>query len=380
MEKKIKVCHLTSAHKSNDIRIFQKECTFLAKEKDFDVYLVAQGESRQENGVKVIGIGETQKGRLNRMLNVSKQIYKQAAVLKADIYHFHDPELLRYARKLKKQGSIVIFDSHENYSKQIAEKQYLPVIVRKLAALVYKIYETHVVKRIDAVVTPGTTNGKNPFEGRCQATILLDNYPILDSRRKYCERKRPDSIQEVKVCYVGGLSEARGITKLVKGCYKAGVKLVLAGPFSSPEYEKYITSMPEGKCVDYRGICTYEAVTDIYHESHIGAATLLKVGQYATMENLPTKTYEYMQVGLPVIMSDTDYNSRLMETEDFAYLVNSDSEEEIANVIRDIYRNYNKAIEKARLANNLIEKKYNWNSEFQKLVRLYKKLWRRYVI
>src|SRR5699024_5743785 len=140
-----------------DIRIFQKECTFLAKEKDFDVYLVAQGESRQENGVKVIGIGETQKGRLNRMLNVSKQIYKQAAVLKADIYHFHDPELLRYARKLKNQGSIVIFDSHENYSKQIAEKQYLPVIVRKLAALVYKIYETHVVKRIDAVVTPGTT-------------------------------------------------------------------------------------------------------------------------------------------------------------------------------------------------------------------------------
>lgn len=375
MDRKIHVCHLTSVHKSNDIRIFQKECTSLAKEEEFEVYLVAQGKSREENGVKVVGIGEAQKGRLNRILQVSNHIFKEAAALNADIYHFHDPELLLYARRLKKQGSAVIFDSHEDYPKQIAEKPYLPGPVRKIVAAVYKIYETHVVKHIDAAIIPGPTNGKNPFEGRCKNTIFLDNYPIVDSRRKYIERKKPASIHEVKVCYVGGLSEARGITKLVQGCYKAGVKLILAGPFSSPEYKERIFSMKESACIDYRGVCDYDEVTEIYRESHIGAATLLKIGQYATMENLPTKTYEYMQVGLPVIMSDTVYNTKLMETEDFAYLIDPNNEDKIASIIQYIFMNYSEAMGKARTAHKLIENKYSWNLEIQKLFELYKVLY-----
>lgn len=374
MKKKTRICHMTSAHKSNDVRIFQKECVSLAKVNDFEVYLVAQGESRDEEGVKVVGIGESKKGRLNRILNVSKQIYKQAALLKADIYHFHDPELLRYAKKLKKQGCAVVFDSHEDYPKQIAEKPYLPAGLRKIVASLYKIYETHVVKSLDAVVIPGTTKGKNSFDGRCRKAILLDNFPILDSRRAYIERKKPDSISDVKVCYAGGLSEARGITKLVKGCHKAGVKLILAGPFSSSNYKEQLMSMEESKCVDYRGVCSYDEISSIYQESHIGAATILKVGQYATMENLPTKTYEYMQVGLPIIMSDTVYNSKLMQTEDFAYLVDPDNDSIIADTIRYIYHNYDEAVEKALLARKLVETKYNWNSVFEQLVRLYKGL------
>lgn len=47
----IRICHMTSAHPSDDMRIFQKECRSLARQKDFEVYLVAQGESRQESDV-----------------------------------------------------------------------------------------------------------------------------------------------------------------------------------------------------------------------------------------------------------------------------------------------------------------------------------------
>ena len=34
----MKICHVTSAHKSNDIRIFKKECVSLAKEEENEVY------------------------------------------------------------------------------------------------------------------------------------------------------------------------------------------------------------------------------------------------------------------------------------------------------------------------------------------------------
>ena len=183
-----RICHVTSAHQSNDVRIFQKECKSLAKQKSFNVYLVAQGESRKEDNVTVLGIGKKTKGRLGRIFGFSRQIYKRAAGLNADIYHLHDPELLLYARKLKKKDNIVIFDSHENYPEQIAEKKYIPSYLRKIIAFLYKAYETYVVKKIDAVIIPCTTNGKNPFAGRCKKTIFLDNYPIISNKRQYIER------------------------------------------------------------------------------------------------------------------------------------------------------------------------------------------------
>ena len=38
----IRVCHMTSAHPAEDVRIFQKECVSLAK-AGYDVYLVERG-------------------------------------------------------------------------------------------------------------------------------------------------------------------------------------------------------------------------------------------------------------------------------------------------------------------------------------------------
>ena len=61
----MKVCHMTSAHRTTDGRIFRKECVSLATK--YDVYLVGQGESREEDNVKVVGVGEMPKNRIKRM-------------------------------------------------------------------------------------------------------------------------------------------------------------------------------------------------------------------------------------------------------------------------------------------------------------------------
>lgn len=378
MNQKIRVCHITSAHPSYDVRIFQKECRTLAEDKRFEVFLVAQGKSRKEDGIKVVGVGENTKGRLQRIINTSNKVYRKALCLNADIYHLHDPELLLYAIKLKKLGKIVIFDSHENYPEQIREKNYLPVWFRKTIAFVYKNFETFVLKRIDAVVVPGLANNKNIFEGRCKKTVFIDNFPLIDERRKYKEHTFSKGQEVFKVCYVGSLSSKRGITQLIKACYNANARLILAGNFSSEEYKNKIFGMKEISCVEYRGFCDFDVITDIYNESHLGAATLLKVGQYATMNNLPTKTYEYMQAGLPIIMTDNKYNIELMKKENFAYLVDSNNDIAISELIKHISENYSETYKKARLAYELAHKKYNWNLEGKKLIQLYDYLLKKY--
>ena len=104
-----KVCHITSVHDQGDVRIFEKECTSLAKRDDFDVYLVAAGESRTQNGVKIIGAGTRPRGRIRRATGFASRIVDTAVGLGADVYHFHDPEFVLYAKRLKATGAKIIF-------------------------------------------------------------------------------------------------------------------------------------------------------------------------------------------------------------------------------------------------------------------------------
>lgn len=46
----------------------------------------------------------------------------------------------------------------------------------------------------------------------------------------------------------------------------------------------------------------------------------------------------------------------------------------MAELIKSISENYDCAVKKTELAYQLVQKKYNWNTESEKLILLYKKL------
>ena len=73
----IKVCHMTSAHQPGDTRIFQKECVSLAK-AGYQVFLVQRGESGENSGVRIIGVGQPSGGRLTRMTSFARKVYEAA--------------------------------------------------------------------------------------------------------------------------------------------------------------------------------------------------------------------------------------------------------------------------------------------------------------
>ena len=81
----VKVCHFTSVHQATDGRIFEKECCSLAK-AGYEVYLVAPNAKTEiKNGVHIVGVAMSNRGRLYRILCVTRMIYKKALSLNADI-------------------------------------------------------------------------------------------------------------------------------------------------------------------------------------------------------------------------------------------------------------------------------------------------------
>jgi glycosyltransferase involved in cell wall biosynthesis len=365
----MRICHMTSVHRSDDVRIFVKECSSLAKVEDNEVFLVAPGTSRQENGVTVVGIGAHPKGRLMRMLKTRKKVYMAALNLDADIYHFHDPELLSFGLKLKKKGKIVVFDSHEDYPRQIREKLYIPKMLRNPIAFFYKKKEDRVCKELDGVIYPNLEHGIHPFEGRTSIAATVDNMPLLEEL--YDRYEDQGSKKDFSVCYIGTLSKARGISNLMDACYEAGVRLILGGIFSSEDYEREIRRKKSFCIVDYRGKFGREELMDILNDSSLGASTLLHIGQYKDMQNLATKVYEYMSMALPVLITDGPYEREVIQKHDFGILVNPENPSEMARAITELKNSPEKCKRLGENGRKAIKEVFNWGIEEQKLFQFY---------
>ena len=63
-------------------------------------------------------------------------------------------------------------------------------------------------------------------------------------------------------------------------------------------------------------------------------ATIHNVGQYNQFDNLATKCYEYMSLGLPVVLTKSRYNEKVNSQYEFGICVDAENENEIAEAIR----------------------------------------------
>lgn len=171
----IRICHVTSVHPATDVRIFWKECLSLSKR--YDVSLIAPNtEDRDEHGIHIYGV-ELPIGRISRQRSLNRVLDKMIEV-DADVYHFHDPELMRLGIKMKRRGKKVIFDSHEDVPMQILCKEYLPKITKKPISMVYSWYERNLLKQYDALisVTPSIVERLEKINPN---TFMVTNYPVL---------------------------------------------------------------------------------------------------------------------------------------------------------------------------------------------------------
>ena len=364
-----KICHVTSAHPPEDGRIFRRECVSAAK-AGYETYLVEQGDTYDKNGVHIVGLGKPEKpGRLFRMTVFARKAYDAAKAVDADLYHFHDPELLPYALKLKKEGKAVVFDSHEDYIEQIRFKPYLPKIAALGASIWFSRYSDRIFSKIDGLVYPGNDDFPSAYAGKCKNVVSIDNVPWLN---ELYDKYEPDTVREPNTaCYLGGLDEARGITQIIKACHRANCKLYLAGRFSSEAYENSLREMPEFSCVEYLGVLDRARVTELLQKTQIGLCCLLDIGQYYKMINLPTKVYEYMSMAVPVVVNNSPYNEKACRELEIGLSADPMDIEGLNSAIRSLLDDPAKRKEFGENGRRAICERFCWDIEQKKLISMY---------
>ena len=362
-----KIVHLTSVHKRYDIRIFLKQCVTLA-DAGYDVYLIVSDGLGDEvrSGVKILDVGITHGGRLNRMFKTTKRVYMKALELNADLYQFHDPELIPNGIKLKRKTSaVVVFDSHENYSDDIKDKPYLNKYVRVFVSFIYKFLEQIMIKKLSAVIA-ATPSICNHFKERRALCININNYPF-ESEFKPLEKSND---VKYSAAYIGSASKIRGLKELVDSfAMHHGLSLAIAGTFSEAEFETQLKGSEGWTNVDFLGLLSRESVKDLLSESATAIVTFLPAPNH--IESQPNKMFEYMSAGLPLVASNFPLWREIVEGNNCGICVDPSSPQEISKAI--LYLNQNKEIAQHMGENGrkAVLEKYNWSAEAKKLLEFY---------
>lgn len=302
-----------------------------------------------------------------------KEVLKKEPI---DAIHVHDLPLAEVGLEFKrKYGVKFVIDLHENYPALLEISQHTKTLLGRFLSSnkQWREYEAKMAKKADAIITV-VQEMKNRI---CQLSIepskiyVVENTPLIS---KQVIEKDIDA-NFFTITYIGGITEARGLQYVLKGLaiilkLNSNVRLWIAG---DGKYLNQLKSMASGlginNNVKFFGKVERSETVSMLAKTDI--AVIPHVRSEQSDNSSPNKLYEYMDIGVPVIVSNCVSVERIIKEAGagFSYIHNSpeDFAEQLLKVIdkTDILFAYGESGKKSLLT------KYNWNHSSQELIRLY---------
>jgi glycosyltransferase involved in cell wall biosynthesis len=361
-----RIAHLTSAHPRNDTRIFIKQCRTLAAH-GYDVTLVVADDKGDESrdGVRIVDAGRLP-GRLKRIFTTTRRVFDKAVALDADVYQLHDPELIPIGLRLKRRGKTVIFDSHEDVPRQLLGKPYLGTVSRQVLSQTFSWYQRYACARFDGIIT-ATPFIRDTFLKINRNTIDVNNFPLIGE----LDAAVPWGQRRAEVCYIGGIGAIRGIREFVHAgaLLHSPARLNLVGQFSEPAVEAEVKADPGWARVNELGVLDRAGVREVLKRSVAGVVGFHRLPNHVDAH--PTKMFEYMSAGIPVIASDFPLWREIIEGNQCGVCVDPHDPQSIARAIDYLVSNPEQARRMGENGRKAVLEKYNWAVQATKLTDFY---------
>jgi glycosyltransferase involved in cell wall biosynthesis len=362
---------MTSVHSALDPRIFHKECRSLAR-AGFHVTIIGPHSGDTLAGDVHVRSIRRDRSRLARMTRTVWRVYKEARRQAADVYHFHDPELIPAGLLLRASGKKVIYDIHEDFPKDVMSKFYLPVWSRPLIAWLAERIEGVACARFSALVTvtPSIAARFRPFN---RHVAVVHNYPYA-REIVFAQRALPWASRRQSVAYVGGITAQRAIREMVEAMSflppSLDATLELAGN-ETPEGidPSVIYGHPGWRRVKHHGFIDQPSTFRLLHKVSAGLVLFHPVPNH--LEALPQKIFEYMGAGLPIIASDFPLWRKILGDVGCALFVDPMQPRAIAQAIEYLLTHPAQAEEMGLRGQAAVLERYNWDTQAEELVNLY---------
>jgi glycosyltransferase involved in cell wall biosynthesis len=370
MAERIVVCHVTTVHDAFDDRIYYRECLTLAR-AGYRVVIVAPSyDDRRSAGVSICELSKP-RCRSERFTKTLWTAYRRALALDADLYHLHDPELMVLGALLRARGKCVIYDAHEDLPDDIVTKEWLPSLLRlPLASLAN--FALSIAGMLFSGIIAATPHIARRFPAK--KVVVVSNYPSVEAALS--EPATPYE-QRSGAVYVGSLSEIRGVVEMVQAFsdprVPASARLAIAGTFGASgneAFERYVRSLPGWSHVDFLGWKTHDDVQRLLRSARLGLVLLHPTRSF--LESLPSKLFEYMAAGLPVVASDFPLWRKIVAEASCGILVNPLNPGEIAEAVSFLLNNPQEAEAMGCRGREAMRRSYSWAQQAERLLDQYK--------
>ena len=377
----MKICHITTMHPVFDTRIFKKECVSLVK-SGHKVTLIAPHSSREVvAGVYILPI-RSQRSFLDRLYHLPKHVMTLLTKVKADIYHFHDPELLPFMYNFSSKGHKVVWDAHENYRDTIQSFNSLQIKpLSRIGARIFEYMEMKASNSFAGVVTITEKMAKKYLDEGIR-TCVLGNYADLE----YFRYRGENYVSRIpRLISSGAHFRARAITEIARSFAfikeKIDAELFFSGKFTDPNLEVEVKAIAkqvdkEGNCIKFEGEMNFD---DLINKSIPRAwvgTVLFDTSDPNNRNGLPNRLFECWANGVPVITTAGTQVAEMVKQHGGGVVIPSNDPRKIAQAFLSIVSNKEYRDQLSKEAYLTVRRDLNWNTAFRNLLDLYSEIQR----
>ncbi len=355
-------------HWYEDVRVFQKQAVSLTQ--DFkQVSLFSRcDKSRKEKGVDIKKV-PTFKSRLLRFLYLNVLFFR-VYFHRADLYIFHNPDTLPLLFALKLLGKKVVYDTHEDFSKRILMRAWLPSVLRPIFAKSIEFAESIAYFVSNAfIVTQGSL-----VEKYGSKSFLIENPPVLTEKPKK-KIENSNAVKDIKeqshsvfkLIYVGGISVDRGVFDILNGLTLINqsflCELILIGPVTNQLLDD-MQGHVAWKHVSYMGVLPQHEAFAWMKKSDVGLVWLKDIGDYS--ETSPNKLFEYSAMEIPFVSTNFKLWKSKFKGNECGVFIEAESLSSFEEAIKYFYTHPSEKKEMGARGYSFVHKEYNWNLEYKK--------------
>lgn len=371
-----RIVHLTSVHAPADTRIFHRQCRSLAA-AGFAVTLIAAADTPapgvpvRQDGVLIRTVPRP-RHRGQRFTRTFAAILAAAWRERADLYHFHDPELIPAGILLRLLGRTVVYDIHEDVPQQILSKGWIPRPLRHLTALLVRGWEAVAALSLSGFVAAWPAIAPRFPAAR---TVVVGNFPARDELTPASPVPYQDRPQDV--AYVGGISRIRSGREMVEAMARlpeslTGSRLHLVGTFGEPTLAAEVAALPGWQRTCFHGWQDRAAVADRLGQVRVGLVVMYPEPNH--LNAYPNKLFEYMAAGIPVVASDFPLWREIVAKAGCGLLVPPRDPAALADAITWLLQHPQEAEAMGAAGREAVQTDYSWERECATLTGLYQRL------
>jgi len=372
--------HVSTLHPPFDPRIFHRQCVSLARAGWEVTYLGTHGETGRVDGVRMRSIGRLGQRSLGRLRLLdrarrTRQALRDALALRADVYHLHDPELLTIVRRLKRRsGARVVYDSHEHSVAHMMQKGYIPYPLRKVASRSVALAERRAVPFLDAVVTADRGVAEH-FRGHGAEATVIHNFV----RQDLFEGADPPDDPPYDLAYHGSLPRF-----YLQTCFETDDELRRRGrearwlfvaqliPGDRDWVREQVERRGAAERFEFHPRVPHQEIPSLVTRAKLGIIPLPDRPKYRS--NIPTKLFEFMALGMPVVLSDLPPTREFVADGQAATAVRPDDPASYAEAIDALLADPDRRKRMGESGRAQVVGGLNWDAEAARLLALYDRI------